>query len=129
MNKYLNILLFISVSLIFTNCNSEEDLTFEIVGDYIGAYGDNQLGTIDPYEITVERVDNNTISLVSITGNELERVEIEIQRINSGSISSLTDNNQQLIQTVTFVLATNETTINLSIDPTGDAQVFSGVKQ
>ncbi|MCB0559237.1 MAG: hypothetical protein H6573_23470 [Lewinellaceae bacterium] len=130
MKNLLFLLTFISTVVIFTNCNKDEkeDLTIEVVGDFKGAFGSNSVGEINPYEIVVSRVNKNTVSIRPKSGNEFSEIEIEIERFNSSTISSPTDNNQQLDKSVIFAIGT-PVTINMQIGPIGDAIVFIGEKQ
>lgn len=130
MKKNLLLLLLLGTSIVFTNCNKDEDedLTIDIIGEYIGAYESNTNSVINPYEITVTRIDNNNVSIRPKSGNEFEEIEIEIERTNISTISSLTNNNQQLEKSVIFTTGV-PIAITLSIDPTGDAHTFGGEKQ
>lgn len=61
------LLLLLGFSIVFTDCNKdereEEDLTFEIVGEYLGVYRSNSFGEMNLYEITVEKIDKSHISV------------------------------------------------------------------
>jgi len=130
MKKTLLLLLLLSSSLIFINCSDDEDsdLTTQIVGEYIGTYGNNTVGELNAYEVTVSRVDDNTISIRPTTESDFDALEIEIQQTNSTTLSSPTDNNQQLESSVIFTTGI-VTTISLNIDPTGIAHAYLGEKQ
>jgi len=130
MKKIFLLLFFVGTTIVFTNCNKDEDedLTIEITGDYTGAYGNNLIDTIDPYEITITKIDRNHISVKPKSGNEFDEFEIEIARINSSSLASPTDDNQQLEKSVIFTIST-PVGLTMSLNPTGDAHTFSGVKQ
>ena len=130
MKKNLILFLLLGTSIVFTNCNKDEDedLTIDIIGEYIGAYGSNTNGDINPYEITVTKIDNNNVSIRPKSGNEFDEIEIEIERANSSTINSPTNNNQQLEKSVIFTIGI-PIGITLLIDPTGDAHTFVGEKQ
>ena len=118
----------ISIALVSCDKEDDEDLTIELVGEYIGAYGSNTNGDIDPYEIVVAKVNNNTVSVGPKSGNEFTGLEIEVVRSATSTINSSTDNNQQLESSVIFAIGT-PVAMTLSIDPTGDAHTFVGEKQ
>ena len=127
MKKNLLLLILLGISIVFTNCNKDEDedLTIEITGEYLDAYGSNPFGEINPYEVVVTKVDNNHISVKPKSGSEFD---IEIEKINNSVINSPTDNNQQLDKSVTFGIGI-PVTLTMSIEPTGDAHTFLGEKQ
>ena len=130
MKKNILFLLLLGISFAFADCNKDEDedLTVEITGEYIGTYESNPFGTINPYEITVAKIDNNRISVRPTSGNEFAEFEIELERFNSSTINSPTDDNQQLDKSVVFTIGV-PIGMTLSIDPAGDAHVFVGEKQ
>lgn len=130
MKKNLLLLFLLGISIVFTNCNKDEDedLTIEITGEYLGAYGSNSFGEINPYEIVVTRSDNNHIFVKPKSGSEFDEIEIEIKKSNNSTINSPTDNNQQLDKSVIFGVGIS-VTLTMSIDPTGDAHTFVGEKQ
>ncbi len=132
MKKLFFFLSLVGLSLVFTNCNKDddeeeagEDLTVEIVGDYTGAYGSNTVATINPYEIVVSKVNNSKVSIRPKSGTEFNEIEVDILRVNSSSLSSDNSNNQQLDRNIIFVVGI-PVTINVTIDPTGDAHSFVG---
>ena len=130
MKKNLLLLFLLGMSITFTNCNKDEteDLTVEITGEYVGTYGSNPFGEIIPYEVIVDKIDDNHISVKPKTGSEFDEFEIELERSNSSTIISPTDNNQQLDKSLFFTIGI-PIIMNLSIDPTVDAHTFVGEKQ
>ena len=130
MQRNYLLLLLLATSITFTDCSKDEgeDLTVEITGDYIGAYGSNPFGQISPYEVTVTRVDNNHVSIKPKSSSEFDEFEIQLERFNSSTINSPTDNNQQLDKSVIFTTGI-PIGINLAIDPTGEAHTYLGEKQ
>jgi len=130
MKNYLLLLLLLGISIAFTNCSDDEDedLTIELVGEYIGGYGSIPFGEINPYEIVVSKIDNKKVSVKPKSGNEFEETNFDLERSNSSTIISPPVSQQQLEKSVVFSLST-PTTITFSIDLTGDAHAFTGQKQ
>ena len=122
-------LIALAATLVFTNCNSnEEDLTTSITGEYIGGFGSNSGGSINPYTIVVTKVDNNRINIKPKTGTAFEAFETDLVKINSSTLNSPTDNNQQLETLVTVSLGI-PVTISFQKKVTNDVIVFQGQKQ
>ncbi len=130
MRIFLLLFILLGTSTVFTSCNNddEENLAAEIAGEYLGAYGSNTSLEINPYGITVTRINNDNVSIRPTAGNEFEEIEIELERSNSTTIVSPTSNNQQLDKSVIFTTGI-PVAMTLSIDPTGDAHTFVGEKQ
>lgn len=130
MKKQFLLLFILGISIVFTNCSKdeEEDLTAEITGEYMGSFGSNTSGTINPYEIIVSKINNNRVAVRPKSGSEFDEFEIEIERSNSTTINSPTDDNQQLDKSIIFSIGVSAG-MTLSIDPTGDAQAFVGELQ
>jgi len=129
MKKNIFFLFLLASTIFFTNCNKEEgeDLTIEITGNYIGGYSSNSTGEINPYEITVTKIDRNHVAIKPTSGNEFDEFEIEIRRVNSSSLASPTDNNQQIEKSAIFTIGM-PIGFTMSLEPTGDAHTFVGSK-
>jgi len=130
MKNLLLFFLLFGTSILCTSCNNDdtEDLTVEIVGNYIGTFGSNTIGNINPFEITVARIADNIVSINPSSSSEFDEFEVELERSNSSTINSPTDANQQLEVSVIFTESI-PIIVNILIDPTGDAQAFTGEKQ
>ncbi len=134
MKKLPLFLLLLGIIIAFSNCKKEdveeveEDLTIEIIGEYIGGYGNNEGADINPYEVIVSKIENNRILVAPKTANEFGAFEIEIRKLSTTNIVSPTDNTQETERSVTFAIGT-PINMNLNIDPLGEGHFFSGEKQ
>ncbi|MGB1242882.1 MAG: hypothetical protein ACPG49_10195 [Chitinophagales bacterium] len=115
-----------SVVTLFTNCSDDsEDLTIEIVGEYLGAYGSNDTGDINPYEIIISRVSDDRISIRPKTGTEFSEWETDIERINSSTISAKVG---QTDPTIAFAIS-SPPTLHFTNSNFGSGSAFTGEKQ
>jgi hypothetical protein len=122
------VLFLLGISIVFTNCNKDDedqDLTVEITGEYSGAYGNNSVALINPYEVVVTKVDNNHVTVKPKTGSEFDAFEVGLEKTEEFTISSTND---PQIEVVIFNLGP-PVAISMSVDPTGDAHNFEGIKQ
>lgn len=126
MRKVFYFFLFFSLVTLFTNCSDDsEDLTIEIVGEYLGAYGSNDTGDINPYEIIVSKVTDDRISIRPKAGTEFSEWETDIERINSSTISAKVG---QTNPTVAFAVGTT-VTLTFTNSNFGGGSAFTGAKQ
>jgi len=110
------------------SCEKDEDLTVDIVGDYVGAYTSNATGNINPYEIIVTGIDDDEVMISPKNGTEFAAFEITLVRSNSSTIISDTEENQQLDVSAIFTVGA-PIGLTLSIGPLNAASAFVGVKQ
>ena len=126
MRKVFYFLFLFSVVTLFTNCSDDsEDLTIEIVGEYLGAYGSNDTGDINPYEIVVSRIGDKRVSIKPKTGTEFSEWETDIERINSSTISAKVG---QTDPTIAFAIGTS-VTLTFTNSNFGGGSAFTGAKQ
>ncbi|MFK7906244.1 MAG: hypothetical protein AB8B69_14025 [Chitinophagales bacterium] len=126
MRKVFYFLLLFSVVTLFTNCSDDsEDLTIEIVGEYLGSYASNDMGEINPYEIVVSRVSDDRVSIRPKTGTEFSEWETDIERTNSSTISAKVG---QTDPTLAVVFST-PIALTFTNSNFGGGSAFTGVKQ
>ena len=111
------------VGLILLSCTAD-DLTIDITGEYRGAFT-SDLSDIDPFDVSVVRIDENTIGIQPIDGNSFLGVTVDIEAISATQVVS--QDNQQFGTTVTFNVGT-QTTLTFNIDPAGFNANFTGTQ-
>ncbi len=100
------------------------DLTTDIVGEYRGAFS-SDLDNIDPFDVMVVKVDDDTVEIQPSDGNSFLEVTVDLESSDETSITN--QPNQQYETTASFSIG-SPTTLNFNIDPTGFNASFSGTK-
>ena len=72
--------------LIFSACKDDEDMTSNLVGTYIGAFTQAGAQVDLSFEVEVKRIDNKSVSIEPVNGNDFFLFEIELERTNSSTL-------------------------------------------
>ena len=110
-------------SMFFTSCAKDDDidLTIDLVGLYEGEFA-SLLATEEYYEVTVSKVDNNT---VKITPEDDNGTTFEITILNEGD-GTYTCLNCSTVQ-ITFGVSGEDVDLDYSLSSSSEA--FNGDKQ
>ena len=131
MKTKLFFLTLLSCFVFLPNCTKEEsgiDLTERIVGEYIGLYSSPDVGTLDPFTLSVTRVNNETISLAPISKDVFSKFDSGIKEANNIVIGGVGKDIQGKDENIYFTVTVDSVKLIIHRKVAGNSQLFIGKK-
>lgn len=124
--------LLITISILSSCSKTVEDLTIDILGEYTGILSHNEHGIIETFVINVTKIDENTIKVTPVSGNQITEFETKLYKLNPTNLSSTNPKDSNNLDKLTlFVKGVISTDISISKNQNGgsiqDAYAYTGM--